>query len=150
MIRNFPMFMALGIVLGACSGLHANEAGTPPANEPPSSVCSRDVRARDVLVLDIQHLVRKPDEAGVYVLEQAGEYRLDRPLIREFKTRTRPSKDPKVVTRAAQKLAVRQGCDLVLVLDTGPYFGRQRSRNARMKDGGYALVAMGQRFPSSP
>ena len=35
---------------------------------------------------------------------------------------------------------------LVLVLKTGPYLGKQRSaRFKRVKDGGYALVVMGQR-----
>jgi hypothetical protein len=42
--------------------------------------------------------------------------------------------------RRARKLGAEHGCDLVLVLKTGPYFGRQRSMRARIKEHGYAFV----------
>jgi hypothetical protein len=71
----------------------------------------------------------------------------------EIHTRSRPSRDPQALVRQARKLGAQRGCDLVVVLKTGPYFGRQKrgwSRNGyqwprRLKDGGYALVVMGER-----
>jgi hypothetical protein len=63
---------------------------------------------------------------------------------------SRPSRDPDSVIRKARKLGAKNGCDLVLVLKTGPYFGRQRNLNARMRELGYAFVVMGQRIADTP
>jgi hypothetical protein len=61
--------------------------------------------------------------------------------------RSRPGKDPHAMFRQAQKLGERRGCDLVLILKTGPFFGKQRGwRMKRVKDKGYALVVVGQRL----
>jgi hypothetical protein len=121
-----------------------------PGPESRATACGQELRTRDVLVLDLQHLVGTPDLADDFVLEQAGTYRLTDPLIQEFRMSFRPSSDPEGVARGARKLGVRKGCDLVLVLKTGPYLGKQRSWKSRMKDHGYALVAVGQRVADSP
>jgi hypothetical protein len=101
---------------------------------------------KDVLVLDLQSLRRHPEMAEDFVVEQAGSYRLFDTTPEVIRTRSRASKDPDSVIRSARKLGVKRGCDLVLVLKTGPYFGRQRGRNARIKDQGYAFVVVGQRI----
>ena len=125
------------------------ETGSP-AHEVTSSVCGQELQARDVLVLDLRHLARDPEQAEAFVLEQAGDYRLTKPLIQEFRMPFRPSGNPEGVTRGARKLGVKKGCDLVLLLDSGPYLGRQRSWKTRIKDHGYALVSVGQRVADSP
>jgi len=112
------------------------------------AVCGQMISKRDVLVLDLESMRFNPEKAQQYIIDQAGEFRLLSLDIEEFFTRSRPSKDPYSVTRRAQKLGEKYGCDLVLVLKTGPYFGRQRGRNARVKDHGYAWVVMGQRVSS--
>jgi len=124
-------------------------AANPPL-QTPSAGCGQGLTARDVLVLDLQKMERTPDLAQDYVLEQAGDYRLAQPLIQEFRMKKRPSIDPGGVERGARKLGARIGCDLVLVLKTGPYLGKQRGRNARIKDQGYALVSIGRRIPAEP
>ena len=125
------------------------ETGSP-AHEVTSSVCGQELQARDVLVLDLRHLARDPEQAEAIVLEQAGDYRLTKPLIQEFRMPFRPSGNPEGVTRGARKLGVKKGCDLVLLLDSGPYLGKQRSWKAKIKDHGYALVSVGQRVADSP
>ena len=112
------------------------------------AVCGQALSKRDVLVLDLESMRNDPEKAQQYVFEQAGDFRLLSPDIEEIITRTRPSKDPHSVTRGARKLGVKQGCDLVLVLKTGPYFGRQRGPKSRIKDHGYVWVVMGQRISS--
>ena len=143
MIREFFSACVLGAGIGMYAALPAQE--TNPSLEKPSTVCGQELRTRDVLVLDLQHLLSTPDLADDFVLEHAGEYHLADPLIEEFRMSTRPSKDPEAVTRGARKLGIKRGCDLVLVLKTGPYLGKQRGRKARARDHGYALVAVGQR-----
>ena len=100
-----------------------------------------------------RHLASKEpvsDLADEFVLEQAGEYRLAKPLIQEYRMPFRPSGNPEGVAREARNMGVRKGCDLVLVLDTGPWLGKQRSWKSRMKDHGYALVSIGQRIAVEP
>jgi len=135
----------LGWVLGALlsSGLSAEVAKADPDSE-----CGRKIRARDVLVLDLEHLRPHPEMAQEFVVERAGEFRLLTIELEEIRTRSRPSRDPDSVIRRARKLGAEHGCDLVLVLKTGPYFGRQRGMNARIKEHGYAFVVMGQRVGS--
>jgi len=128
----------LGIVL--CCGLSAD-----PVRAAPDSECGRKINARDVLVLDLEHLRRHPEMAQEFVVERAGEFRLLTTEIEEIHTRVRPARDPESLIRRARKFGAEHGCDLVLVLKTGPYFGRQRGMNARIKDHGYALVVMGER-----
>ena len=132
----------LGWILGTllCSGLSAETAEANPDPE-----CGQRISARDVLVLDVEHLRRHPESAQEFVVERAGEFRLLTTEPEEIRTRSRPSRDPGNLVRRAQKLAAKHGCDLVLVLKTGPYFGRQRSIKARIKEHGYALVVMGHR-----
>ena len=125
------------------------EASEPEATES-DAVCGLELHSRDVLVLDVQHLLNTPDLADDFVIEHAGEYRLADPLIEEVRMSSRPSKDPDLLIRAARKLGVQKGCDLVLVLKTGPYFGRQRSQKRKAKNKGYALVATGQRVAATP
>jgi hypothetical protein len=116
------------------------------ANAPDSApeACGLDIRARDVIVIDLRRLVNDPEKAQALVHEQVGDYRLAHPLIDEFRTAYRPSGDPDAVIRGARKLGEKKGCDLVMVLASGPYLGRQRSRKATPKDGGYVMVSMGQ------
>jgi hypothetical protein len=121
-----------------------------PARSVTDSVCGQELRPRDVLVLDLQQMTGKPELAHDFVVDQAGEYRLATPLIQEFRMPFRPSGNPEGVIRGARKLGVEKGCDLVLVLDTGPYLGRQRSWKARIKDHGFALVSVGQRVADTP
>lgn len=83
------------------------------------------------------------------MVERAGEFRLLTTEIEEIRTRTRPSRDPDGVIRRAQKLGAKHGCDLVLLLKTGPYFGRQRGPRARIRDHGYAFVVMGERIENA-
>ena len=130
--------MAAGIALTAVVA-----QGDEPA---PAAVCGLELSPRDVLVQDVQHLVTDPDQADDYVIERAGNYRLADPLIDEFRMPFRPTVDPDGVIRAARKFGVKKGCDLVLILKTGPYLGKQRGRNARVKDHGYAFVTTGQRI----
>jgi len=99
-----------------------------------------------VTVLNLEPLRRQPEMAQEFVVERAGEFRLLTSEPEEIRTRSRPSRDPGHVVRRAQKLAAEHGCDLVLVLKTGPYFGRQRGMRPRYKDRGYAFVVMGQRI----
>lgn len=139
----------LGLILsiGLCSGLSADTSNTNGSGS--DSVCGQDVRMRDVLVLDLEPMRYDPETAQEFVIERVGKFRLINSDIEEIRTRSRPSKDPHSVVRSAQKLGVRHGCDLVLVLKTGPYLGKQRNwRIPRYKDHGYAFVVMGERVAS--
>jgi hypothetical protein len=133
---------ALGAAL--CLGLLAEAVEARPGPD-----CGEEIRTRDVLVLDLEDLRNNPERAREFVAERAGEFRLLTTRIEEIRTRARPSKDPDSVIRRARKLGAEHGCDLVLVLKTGPYFGRQRGRMARIRDHGYAFVVMGQRIEGS-
>jgi hypothetical protein len=113
------------------------------------SGCGPSIRHREVLVLDLEPLRGQPDAAIEWVSEAAGQYRLISTEPEEFRTRHRASRDREGVIRRAGKLGAQRGCDLVVLLKTGPYFGRQRGNNPRIRDGGYALVVMGQRFTAS-
>jgi hypothetical protein len=145
MSRNIHLGLILGI--GLCSGLSAETIKTDQADS--DVVCGQDIRMHDVLVLDLEPMRRDPEMAQSYVDERVGEFRLVNSDIEEIRTRSRPAKDPHGVVRSAQKLGVKHGCDLVLVLKTGPYLGRQRSwRSPRIKDQGYAFVVMGERIGS--
>ena len=124
-----------------CSGLSTEAVRANPDPE-----CGQQIRARDVLVLDLGQLRRRPETAQEFVVERAGEFRLLTTEIEEIRTRSRPSRDPESVIRRAQKLGAEHGCDLVLLLKTGPYVGRQRGPRARIKDHGYALLVMGERI----
>lgn len=146
MIKGFFSACVLGVGIGMYAALPAQAAG--PALETPSAGCGQELSARDVLVLDLQHMGKTPELAQDYVLEQAGDYRLAQPLIQEFRMKKRPSIDPGGLDSGARRMGARRGCDLVLVLKTGPYLGKQRGRNTRIKDQGYALVAIGQRVPA--
>jgi hypothetical protein len=148
MIRRFFWFFLLGAGMGMYTALPAETVS--PAPKVTSTLCGQELQARDVLVLDLRRLGRDPEQAEAFVLEQAGEYRLTKPLIQEFRMPFRPSGNPEGVTRGARKLGLKKGCDLVLLLDSGPYLGRQRSWKARIKDHGYALVSVGQRVADSP
>jgi len=144
MNRKIQLGWILGICL--CSGLSAEtiNSGQPDSDAP----CGQNVRMKDVLVLDLQSLRYQPEMAQEFVFEHAGEFRLVTTKPEVILTRSRASKDPDSVIRGARKLGVKRGCDLVVVLKTGPYFGRQRGRNARIRDQGYAFVVMGQRTAS--
>jgi hypothetical protein len=143
--RHIYLSLILGI--GLCSSLSAEITDTSQTHS--DTVCGQDIRMHDVLVLDLEPMRRDPDMAQSYVDERAGEFRLVNSDIEEIRTRSRPAKDPHGVVRSAQKLGVKHGCDLVLVLKTGPYLGRQRSwRSPRIKDQGYAFVVMGERTAS--
>jgi len=145
MSRNIHLGLMLSI--GLCSGLAADTTNTGQAET--GTVCGQNIRMHDVLVLDLEPMRRDPDMAQDFVDQQAGDFRLVNSDIEEIRTRSRPSKDPYGVFRSAQKLGVKHGCDLVLVLKTGPYLGRQRNwRSPKIKDKGYAFVVMGQRFAS--
>jgi hypothetical protein len=143
--RHIHLGLILGI--GLCSGLSAETIKTDQADS--DVVCGQDIRMHDVLVLDLEPMRRDPDMAQGFVDERVGDFRLVNSDIEEIRTRSRPSKDPHGVIRSAQKLGVKHGCDLVLVLKTGPYLGRQRNRRSpRIKDQGYAFVVMGERVGS--
>jgi len=134
----------LGIGLCFCASAQSIEPGQEFSN----TGCSGQIKNRDVMALDLEPLRRQPELAQKYVYEQAGDFRLVNTKPEEFHTRYRPSKDPNGVVRGARKFAAKRGCDLVLVLKTGNYFGRQRGwkRWPRIKDRGYALVVVGQRI----
>jgi hypothetical protein len=130
-------------VIGLCSGLWIDSAN--PGQAISDRQCGQDVHVRDVLVLDLEPMRTQPDVAQEFVEERAGEFILINTKPEVIIMRDRPSKDPNGVIRQAQKFGVRKGCNLVLVLKTGPYFGKQRGRNHRIKDMGYAFVVMGMR-----
>lgn len=113
----------------------------------PVSGCGQDVGMRDVMVLDLEPFGRDPETTEEYLLEYAGQYRLLNARIEEIFMRSRPAKDPHAMFRRAQKLGEKRGCDLVLILKTGPYLGKQRGwRMKRVKDHGYAFVVVGERL----
>lgn len=128
--------------IGLCLGLCVQTSQAAPANG-----CGQPIRTRDVMVLDLEPFARDLETTQEYLLEHAGEYRLLDARPEEIFMRSRPGKDPHATFRQAQKLGKRKGCDLVLILKTGPYFGRQRGwRMKRIKDHGYAFVVVGQRL----
>ena len=129
---------------GLCSGLSAETIKTDQANS--DTVCGQDIRMHDVLVLDLESMRRDPDMAQNFVDEYAGEFRLVDTEPEEIRTRSRRSKDPHGLIRKARKYGVKNGCDLVLILKTGPYFGRQRGMKVRIRDRGYAFVVMGHKI----
>jgi hypothetical protein len=139
----------LGWILGTmlCSGLSAENVGADQAG--PDSGCGQKIRMRDVFVLDLESFRSHPEMAQGFVLERVGEFRLVKTEPEEIRTRSRPSRDPDSLIRRARKLGAKKGCDLVLVLKTGPYFGRQRNVRARIREQGYALVVMGHRIVGS-
>lgn len=143
------MLMRILITAALMASLGCTVSMAESAPDTSTDVCGLDIRARDVTVIDLQHLVRDPETAQALVHEQVGDYRLAHPLIDEFRTRNRPSGDPDAVIRGARKLGEKKGCDLVMILATGPYLGRQRGRNSIPKDGGYVMVTMGQRIPAT-
>ena len=109
--------------------------------------CGQDIRTRDVMVLDLEPFGNDLETTRKYLFEYAGEYRLLDMKPEEIILRSRPGKDPHAMFRRAQKLGEKKGCDLVLILKTGPYFGKQRGwRMKRIRDGGYAFVVVGQRL----
>jgi hypothetical protein len=149
MIRRISRTCLLGTATTVCAAFSVGIADTAPSEF--AEVCGQELQTRDVLVLDLQHLYTTPDLADDFVLERAGDYVLANPLIDEFRMPFRPAVDPDGVIRAARKYGVKKGCDLVLILKTGPYLGKQRGRSARVKDHGYAFVAAGQRvYPMTP
>ena len=140
MIRN--THSGLIWTIGLCFTLFATAGQTAPANG-----CGQDVGLRDVMVLDLEPFDNDLDTTQEYLFEHAGEYRLLNAKPEEIIMRSRPAKDPHGMFRQAQKLGERKGCDLVLILKTGPYFGKQRGwRMKRIKDKGYAFVVVGQRL----
>ena len=142
MNSRYHLSWILGI--GLCSAVFAE--ADEPANVGIDTACAEETRVRDVLVLDLEPFLYQPELAEGFIEEQVGGYRLLSTNPEEMITPYRPSKDPHGVTRRAQKLGAKNGCDLVFVLKTGPYFGRQRNaRSPRIKDKGYAFVVMGQR-----
>jgi hypothetical protein len=141
MSRRIHPGWILGTVL--CCGLPAETIASDQAG--PDSGCGQKITMRDVLVLDLEPLRAHPEMAQEFVVERAGEFRLLTTKLEEIRTRSRPSRDPDSMIRRARKLGAEHGCDLVLVLKTGPYFGRQRSMRARIKEHGYAFVVMGRR-----
>jgi len=142
MSRKIHLGWILGTVL--CSGLSAEIVVADQSR--PDSGCGLKIKAKDVLVLDVAPMRRHPEMAHDFVVEHAGEYMLADVEPEEIRTRSRPSRNPDSLIRRARKLGAEHGCDLVLVLKTGPYFGRQRNLNARIKEQGYAFVVMGQRI----
>jgi len=146
MSRKIHLGWILGTVL--CSGLSAETVQSGEASS--DAECGQRIRMKDVLVLDLEHLRSHPDMAQDFVVKRAGEFRLLTTELEEIRTRSRPSRDPDSLIRRARKLGAEHGCDLVLVLKTGPYFGRQRNLNARIKEQGYAFVVMGQRIADKP
>lgn len=143
------MITRILIAVALIASLDCTEGIAKDVPDTSTGVCDLDILARDVTVLDLQHLVREPETAQAFVHEQVGDYRLAHPLIDEFRTRNRPSGDPDAVIRGARKLGEKKGCDLVMILATGPYLGRQRGRNSIPKDGGYVMVTLGQRIPAA-
>ena len=141
MSRKIHLGWILGTVL--CFGLSAETVGDDRTG--PDSVCGQKINMRDVMVLNLEPLRRRPEMAQDFVIERAGDFELLATELEEIRTRSRPSRDPDSVIRRARKLGAEHGCDLVLVLKTGPYFGRQRSIKARIKEHGYAFVVMGHR-----
>ena len=140
MIRIMHSSLIWGVVLCFC--LFAGTGQTASA-----TVCGEDIRTRDVMVLDLEPFGNDLETTQEYLIEHAGEYRLYNAKPEEIITRSRPKKDPHGMFRKAQKLGERRGCDLVLILKTGPYFGKQRGwRMRRIKDQGYAFVVVGQRL----
>ena len=136
----------LGWILGIGLSFMPSAEAIQPSQPNPGDGCGQNIAMRDVLVLDVESRRRDPELAQEYVDKHAGDFRLLKSDIEEIITRSRPSKDPGAIVRGAKKLGAKNGCDLVVVLKTGPYFGRQRGPNARMKDHGYAWVVMGQRL----
>lgn len=136
--------IGIGLLIGVviCAGLPAETVGDDRAV--PEPACGQSVRAKDVYVLNLEALRSEPEMAQDFVVERAGEFRLLATEPEEIRTRSRPSRDPGNLVRRAQKLAAEHGCNLVLVLKTGPYLGRQRGSYPRIKDQGYAFVVMGQ------
>jgi hypothetical protein len=134
------LFIGLGFGLPA--------TGAPADQGTHGGKCGLQIRATDVLVLDLQHVHGDPEMAHEFVLEHAGEYRLAFVQPEEIRTRGRPSRDPGILLSQAKRLGAREGCDLVVVLKTGPYLGRQRGTRARIRERGYAFVVMGQRVES--
>lgn len=148
MIRRYHLVLLLFAGMGAWATLSAGDVHTAQKGSP--AVCGEQLSPRDVLVLDVQQLSNHPEQAQKFVLDQAGEYRLAKPVIQELRLKSRPNMDPDAVTHRVRKLGVERGCDLVVVLKTGPYFGRQRGRNTKVKDQGYAMVSIGQRLADTP
>ena len=146
MSRKIHLGRILGI--GLCFGLFAEtiEAGQAGSG----TACGQEIRAKDVLVLDLERMRRLPEMAQDFADEQAGDFRLLLTGIEEIRTRSRHSKDPDSLIRGARKLRTKRGCDLVLVLKTGPYFGRQRNVNGRISERGYAFVVIGQSTANIP
>ena len=144
MDRNTRLAWMLSI--GLCIGLISETIASNHVDS--DAVCGQMITKRDVLVLDLESMRYDPEKAQQYIVDHAGEFRLLSSDIEEIFTRSRRSKDPYSVTRGAQKLGEKHGCDLVMVLKTGPYFGRQRGRNTRIKDRGYVWVVLGQRDSS--
>jgi len=136
--------LAWMLSIGLCAGLIPEAIASSHIDS--DAVCGQMITKRDVLVLNLESMRFDPEKAQRYIIDHAGEFRLLSSDIEEIITRSRASKDPYSTFRGAQKLGVKQGCDLVLVLKTGLYFGRQRGRNSRMKDKGYAWVVTGQRI----
>lgn len=132
--------------IGVCAGLTPEAIASGDLDS--DAVCGQTISSRDVLVLDLESMRFDPEKAQQFVFDQAGDFRLLSLEIEEIIIPTRPSKDPRAIIRGARKLGIRQGCDLVLVLKTGPYFGRHRGPNSRMKDRGYVWVVTGQRTTS--
>ena len=141
MNSRFYLVWILGI--GLWSGLSAEP--NKPGHEFSSSKCGQDVHIRDVLVLDLESFQAHPGEAQEFVDRRAGDFILINTKPEVIITPQRPSMDPDGVFRRAQKYGAKKGCDLVLVLRTGPYFGRQRGWKSRPKDQGYAFVVLGHR-----
>jgi hypothetical protein len=101
---------------------------------------------KDVLVLDLRPLRRQPDKAREFVIDRAGEFRLAGTEPEEIRSRIRPAEELSGISKSARRLGVERGCNLVLVLRTGPYFGRQRNPQARIRMRRYAFVVMGERM----
>jgi hypothetical protein len=129
--------------IGLCCGLQARASVAGQGQH--EVACGASIRTREVLVLDLEHLRGQPEAAIERVSREAGQYRLASAEPEEFRMRYRASGNRDGVIRRAGKLGAQRGCDLVVLLKTGPYFGRQRGNNPRIRDGGYALVVMGQR-----
>ena len=141
MVRKVLMVWVTSIVLCSSASAETIEPGQAYA----ASTCDQQVHTRDVLVLDLEPLRREPEMAQAFAEKRAGEFDLLSTTPEVIITRTRPSKNPDDLIRRARKAGAKEGCDLVLVLKTGPYFGRQRGKNPRVRDQGYAFVVMGHR-----
>ena len=138
------IYLAGILSIGLCSGLCAESIESDQTQT--DTPCGRDVNKWEVLVLDLEPFRREPQLAQEFVDKNAVQYRLIDTKPEVIITRSRVSKDPYAAVRRAQKYAVQHGCDLVLVLKTGPYLGRQRGRSPKVRDKGYAMVVMGQRI----